>query len=107
MRIETIKGEIVGCSELEQFTKKNGEWSAKCVLHIVGIDVDNDAVTHRGDNHPGHAEKAIVCAGDNTNWLGCIGTKVEVKYIHRVFEFINHGRKWFGNDLYAISIKGI
>ena len=108
MRIESIRGQIVGCSELEQYTTKAGETRVKCTLHIVGNEVSNNDATSREDEHAGRAERAITCSGDLTNWLGCIGSQVEVRYIQRVFGFKKDGAKqWYGNDLYAISINSI
>lgn len=108
MKIETLRGRIVGCSTLEQYNTESGDVNVKCALHIISSEVNNDEATSRKDEYAGHAERAIVCTGDLTNWLGCIGSQVEVKYIHRVFEITRRdGKKWLGNDLYAVNIKNI
>ena len=109
MRIETIRGHIVGCSKLEEYVKPNGELAVKCALHIVSSEADNSEPLGREDDYAGHTERAITCSGGLTNWLGCIGSLVEVKYVHRVFSFSRRNGKgvWYGNDLYAVSIRSI
>ena len=89
---ETIRGRVAACSEVEQYTKKNGEPGVKCVLHIVGAE---------------GIERAITATGELTNWIGCEGMEVEVEYVNRVFPFQRKGMDWYGNDVYAVNIKSI
>ena len=89
---ETFRGHIAACSRVEQFRKKNGQDNVKCVLHIVGAD---------------GAERAITATGEHTNWVGCQGMEVEVEYVNRVFPFQHNGMDWYGNDLYAVNITSI
>ena len=89
---EFLRGSIRFNTEVEQFTKKTGEVSVKCMFHIVD---DNGT------------ERAIVATGDNTNYAGCQGMRVEVGYVNRVFHFVRNGKDWIGNDLYMTSIKRV
>ena len=91
-KIEKIVGAIAACSKVETFAKRNGSTSQKCMLRIESAD---------------GAERAITVTGDLVNWAGCLGLRVEVEYVHRVFPFVRNGSTWFGNDLYALRIKSI
>ena len=91
-KTETIRGRIAGCTRVEQYTKKNGEQSVKCVLHVVSAE---------------GPERAVVLTGELTNWIGCVGLEVEVEYVNRVFPFQRKGMDWYGNDVYAVNIKTI
>ena len=91
-KTEIIRGRVAACSEVEQYTKKNGEPGAKCVFHIVGTE---------------GIERAITATGELTNWKGCEGLDVEVEYVNRVFEFSRKGKAWYGTDCYAVNIKSI
>lgn len=87
---QTISGRIIGCTPVEQYTKRNGELSVKCVYHLRSDD---------------GKELAVSVHGDLTNYAGNLGMNVEVEYVNRVFEFERNGKNWYGNDVYATDIK--
>lgn len=91
---QTIIGKITGSTKVQQFDKKNGRPNVKCILHIVALD---------GQPHP--LEVAVTACGLLTWYAEAIGHVVEVEYINRVFEFTKDGKKCYGNDIYATSIK--
>lgn len=87
---EIICGKIAACTKVESFVKRDGKASRKCVLCIES---------------PEGSKRAITVTGDLVNWAGCLGMRVEVAYVHRVFPFARNGSTWYGNDLYAVSIS--
>ena len=92
---QIIQGTIAGCSPLEQYNKRNGEPSVKCVIHVKGYD----------NGHEKPQELAVSLSGDFSKWAGRIGAAVEVEYVNRVFPFKRGDMDWFGNDVYAVNIK--
>ena len=91
-KTERISGTIAACTKVETFTKANGSKAQKCVFRIMSFD---------------GTERAITVTGDLVNWAGCLGMKIEVEYVHRVFPFMRNGATWYGNDLYAVRIESI
>ena len=86
---EIICGTIAACTKVESFVKRDGKVSRKCVLCVES---------------PEGAKRAITITGDLANWAGCLGMKIEVEYVHRVFPFMRNEATWYGNDLYAVRI---
>ena len=91
-KIETIRGRVAAFSQVEQFTKRNGQMNVKCVYHIIADD---------------GRELAVTATGDLTLYVGEQDARVEVEYICRVFPFERGGRTLYGNDVYAKSIRRI
>ena len=81
---------MAACSNVELYTKRDGQPGVKCVFHI--------------QNEEGQ-ERAITATDNLTEWRAYVGTEVEVTYVHRVFPFQRKGMDWYGNDLYAVDIK--
>lgn len=93
-KTNTICGTIVGASQVESIEDSKGQRKPSAMLHIRELD--------RGC---GTCEVAVKVTGDLCNWVGCIGARVAVDYVVRVFDFVRSGLPWLGNDIYARSIR--
>lgn len=91
---QLIKGVIKDATQVQQFTKRNGEVNVKCILHIVAID-----------DEPYPQEVAVTVCGSLTLYATVVGSTVTVEYIVRVFPFEKNGVVVYGNDIYATDIK--
>lgn len=97
--IRTIRGTIVGASRVRDIVTKRGKRNQSAMLHI------------REDAGNGNsAQVAVSVSGELCNYVGCVGARVTVDYVIRVFEIKDKdkkGIKAFGNDVYATSINMI
>lgn len=91
-----MRGTIVGASRIMDFQTKRGKVNRSAMLHIQEDENDADS-----------AQVAVKVSGDLCNYVGCVGARVTVEYIVRVFEFAKDGMKMLGNDVYATSIRMI
>ncbi len=92
--LRTMRGTIVGASPIQDFRTKHGKVNQSAMLHI-----------QEDENDPTSAQVAVKVQGDMVNYVGCVGARVSVEYVVRVFEFLKNGIKMIGNDVYATSIR--
>lgn len=90
----SIRGTIVAAGEIQDFRSKRGKVEQSAMLHIL-----------EDENDPNSAQVAVKVKGDQCNYVGCIGSRVVVEYVVRVFDFVKNGIKTLGNDVYATSIR--
>lgn len=91
---QVINGVIKAATQVQQFSKRNGETNVKCVLHIVALH-----------DEPYPQEVAVTVCGGLTLYAAAVGSPVMVEYIVRVFPFEKNGTTMYGNDIYATDIK--
>jgi len=92
----TMQGTIVRASRIQEFQTKHGKPNHSAVLHIREDVNDADS-----------AQVAVKVSGELCNYAGCVGARVVVEYIVRVFEFAKNGIQMLGNDVYATNIRMI
>lgn len=90
----TMKGTIVGASKIQDFHTKSGKTKQSAILHIQ---------ENAGD--ASSAEVAVKVTDELCNYVGCIGARVVVEYVVRVFNFMKDGIQSIGNDIYATNIS--
>lgn len=90
----TIKGTIVRATQVQRISTKKGKNNHSAILYV-----QQDA------NDPGSPQVAVKVTGDLCNWVGCIGARVMVEFVIRVFDFDKNGITMMGNDVYANSIR--
>lgn len=94
---QLFKGIIVGASQVETYTRKDGKQSYKCTLSLR--DVSSDPY------YP--LELAVGVSGESVCFASEINSMVEVEYVVRVFSYTDRrtGKQNFGNDIYCTSIR--
>ena len=93
-----IKGTIKSTSGIEKEVSSKGREIMKAQLWICDES-----------NPDGIDELAVTVSGENINFVGCEGYRVECKYWNRSFSFKDKktGRIRFGNEAIAEEIKPI
>lgn len=91
--LHTMRGTIVAAGHVEDFIS-HGKHDQSAMLHI-----QEDA------GNPASAQVAVKVHGDMVNYVGCIGARVVVEYVVRVFDCKKKGIPTLGNDIYATSIQ--
>ncbi len=94
-KLRTLSGTIVGASGVKDFRNAYGKEGHSAMLHIRE-DAD-------GNLRP--LEVAVKVSGDLCNYVGCVGARVAVDYVVRVFEFVKNGMRMLGNDVYATHVR--
>lgn len=92
--LRTMRGTIVEAGHVQDFTTTKGKRQQSAMLHI-----------QEDENDPSSLQLAVKVSGDLCNYVGCVGARIVVEYIVRVFEFVKDGVKSLGNDVYATSIR--
>ena len=90
----TMHGTIVEASRVQDFLTLKGQKRQRAMLHIRENAEDESS-----------AEVAVKVTGELCHYVGCIGARVTVEYIVRVFHFAKDGTPSLGNDIYATSIR--
>ena len=91
---QKIEGKIVTCTPVVQFAKKDGSTGVKCLMHV------------RAEGEQSYPQEvAVTATGNLTRFASCVGQKVVVEYIVRVFQFVRDGIQCLGNDIYATDIS--
>ena len=91
--IRTLSGTIVDASQVVPIRKRGGATGTRAVLHIQ--EPEND----------GCRELAVVVTDDMCQYVGCVGMKVVVDYVVRVFDRVKDNVRTLCNDIYAISVR--
>lgn len=90
----TMRGTIVGAGRVRDFQTSRGKSNQSAMLHI-----------QEDENDPASAQVAVKVTGEQCNYVGCVGARVVVEYVVRVFSFVKDGIQTLGNDVYATSIR--
>lgn len=96
---QLFKGIIVGASQVESYTRKDGTQNYRCTLALR--DVNSDPY------YP--LELAVSVSGESVSFASQINGLVEVEYVVRVFSYTDRrtGKPNFGNDIYCTSIRRV
>lgn len=91
--LRTMRGTIVEAGHIQDFVTTKGKRQQSAMLHIQEDESD-----------PASPQLAVKVSGDLCNYVGCVGARVVVEYMVRVFGFVKNGIRSLGNDVYATSI---
>lgn len=92
--LRTMRGTIVDAGRIQDFLTSRGKCNQSAMLHI-----------REDEGDPSSAQLAVKVTGDMCNYVGCIGARVVVEYVIRVFGYDKNGIRTLGNDVYATSIR--
>lgn len=90
----TIQGTIVGASRVQDFTTQKGRKNQCAMIHVQESAEDDCS-----------QQVAVKVTGELCNYVGCVGARVAVDYVIRVFEFVKNGATLLANDIYATQIR--
>lgn len=92
--LKTMRGTIVEAGHIQDFITTKGKRQQSAMICI-----------QEDENDPNSPQMAVKVTGDLCNYVGCVGARVVVEYMVRVFSFMKGGISSLGNDVYATSIR--